>query len=46
MTLADGVAVVVWLGVTLYVVFGGADFGTGLWDLIAGAQPEGSGRGS
>ncbi len=41
MTLADGVAVVVWLGVTLYVVFGGADFGTGLWDLLAGGTERG-----
>ena len=33
---ADAVAVALWLGVTLYSVFGGADFGTGLWDLTAG----------
>ncbi len=41
MTTADAVAVAVWLGVTLYVVFGGADFGTGLWDLIAGGTARG-----
>ena len=41
MTTADAVAVVVWLGVTLYVVFGGADFGTGFWDLIAGGAAKG-----
>ena len=41
MTAADAVAVALWLGVTLYVVFGGADFGTGLWDLTAGAADRG-----
>ena len=29
--------VVLWLGVTAYAVFGGADFGAGFWDLTAGA---------
>jgi cytochrome d ubiquinol oxidase subunit II len=38
-TAAEAVAVALWMGVTLYVVFGGADFGTGLWDLTAG-DPE------
>src|SRR3990172_7681984 len=29
-----------WVGVTLYTVFGGADFGAGVWDLLAGrAEP-------
>jgi cytochrome d ubiquinol oxidase subunit II len=36
MTRADVVAAILWTGVTLYAVFGGADFGGGLWDLIAG----------
>ncbi len=41
MSAAVAVAVVLWLGVTLYVVFGGADFGTGLWDLLAGGTRRG-----
>ena len=35
MTEADAVAVVLWIGVTMYAVFGGADFGAGLWNLFA-----------
>jgi cytochrome d ubiquinol oxidase subunit II len=27
---------VLWLGMTLYVLLGGADFGGGVWDLLAG----------
>ena len=30
MSNADAVAAVLWVGVTLYAVFGGADFGAGL----------------
>jgi cytochrome bd ubiquinol oxidase subunit II len=33
---ADAVAAVLWVGVTLYAVFGGADFGSGFWSLVAG----------
>jgi cytochrome d ubiquinol oxidase subunit II len=33
---ADAVAGILWIGVTLYAVFGGADFGAGMWDLLAG----------
>jgi cytochrome d ubiquinol oxidase subunit II len=33
---ADAVAAVLWVGVTLYAVFGGADFGGGFWALVAG----------
>jgi cytochrome bd ubiquinol oxidase subunit II len=33
---ADAVAGILWIGVTLYAVFGGADFGAGLWALLAG----------
>jgi cytochrome d ubiquinol oxidase subunit II len=33
---ADAVAAVLWIGVTLYAVFGGADFGAGFWALVAG----------
>ena len=31
-----------WIGVTLYAVFGGADFGGGMWDLLAGKTDRGS----
>jgi cytochrome d ubiquinol oxidase subunit II len=33
---ADLAAAILWIGVTLYAVFGGADFGAGMWDLLAG----------
>jgi cytochrome d ubiquinol oxidase subunit II len=33
---ADAVAAVLWIGVTAYAVFGGADFGAGFWSLFAG----------
>jgi len=33
---ADVAAAILWTGATLYALFGGADFGAGLWDLIAG----------
>jgi cytochrome d ubiquinol oxidase subunit II len=36
MSTADAVAGVLWVGATLYAVFGGADFGAGLWSLLAG----------
>ena len=36
MSSAEAVAGVLWVGVTLYAVFGGADFGGGLWSLVAG----------
>ena len=39
MTLANAVLAVIWLGVIAYAVFGGADFGAGIWDLFAG-DPE------
>ena len=29
--------IVLWLGVTAYAVFGGADFGAGFWDMTAGS---------
>ena len=35
MSTADAVAAVLWIGVTLYAVFGGADFGAGFWTLVA-----------
>jgi cytochrome d ubiquinol oxidase subunit II len=36
MSSADVCAVILWIGVTLYAIFGGADFGAGVWDLLAG----------
>jgi cytochrome d ubiquinol oxidase subunit II len=38
---ADAVAAVLWIGATLYAVFGGADFGAGLWALLAGRDQRG-----
>jgi cytochrome d ubiquinol oxidase subunit II len=38
---ADAVAGVLWIGATLYAVFGGADFGAGLWTLLAGTSERG-----
>ena len=38
MTLANAVAVVLVVGVTMYAVFGGADFGAGFWSLFAGSK--------
>lgn len=36
------VAVILFLGVVVYAVFGGADFGAGFWDLTAGGTRRGS----
>lgn len=41
MSLVDAVAVVMFLAVILYAVFGGADFGSGVWDLVAGRGERG-----
>ncbi|HWM63879.1 MAG TPA: cytochrome d ubiquinol oxidase subunit II [Solirubrobacterales bacterium] len=41
MTKADVAAAILWTGATLYAVFGGADFGGGFWDLIAGDAEKG-----
>jgi cytochrome bd ubiquinol oxidase subunit II len=38
---ADAVAGVLWVGVTFYTVFGGADFGAGFWSLVAGEGERG-----
>lgn len=35
------VAVVLFIGVTAYALFGGADFGAGFWDLLAGGADRG-----
>ena len=41
MTRADVCAVILWAGATFYALFGGADFGGGFWDLIAGGAERG-----
>src|SRR5258706_4789497 len=41
MSRADLAAAILWIGATLYALFGGADFGAGLWDLIAGDAKKG-----
>jgi cytochrome d ubiquinol oxidase subunit II len=41
MSTADVCAVILWAGVTLYAIFGGADFGAGVWDLLAGRAERG-----
>jgi cytochrome d ubiquinol oxidase subunit II len=38
---ADAVAVVLWIGVTMYAIFAGADFGAGLWSLLSGTGDRG-----
>ena len=42
MTPADLVAGVLWLGTMTYAIFGGADFGAGVWDLLAGGDRRGA----
>jgi len=37
----SAVLVVMWLGLTAYALFGGADFGGGWWDLLAGGALRG-----
>jgi len=41
MTAANAVLVVMWIGMTAYALFGGADFGAGIWDLLAGGAQRG-----
>lgn len=41
MTLSNAVAVAMFTGVVLYALFGGADFGSGFWDLTAGGARRG-----
>ena len=38
---ADAAAAILWVGATFYALFGGADFGGGFWDLIAGDAEKG-----
>ena len=42
MSSADAVAGVLWVGATVYAVFGGADFGAGFWSLFAGRGERGT----
>jgi cytochrome bd ubiquinol oxidase subunit II len=39
--MAETIAVVLFAGVTAYAIFGGADFGAGFWDLVAGGPAAG-----
>ncbi|MFC4121869.1 cytochrome d ubiquinol oxidase subunit II [Nonomuraea zeae] len=41
MPLPEIMLVVLWIGLTAYVLFGGADFGGGIWDLLAGGPAKG-----
>jgi cytochrome d ubiquinol oxidase subunit II len=41
MSKADAAAAILWVGATFYALFGGADFGGGFWDLIAGDASKG-----
>jgi cytochrome bd ubiquinol oxidase subunit II len=42
MTLADAVLSVMFVGLIAYGLFGGADFGAGIWDLLAGGTRHGA----
>ncbi|PRX43703.1 cytochrome bd-I ubiquinol oxidase subunit 2 apoprotein [Prauserella shujinwangii] len=42
MTLADWLIGLMWVALTAYVVLGGADFGAGVWDLVAGGARRGA----
>ncbi len=42
--LANIVLVFLWGGITAYVLLGGADFGAGFWDLLAGSATVGKAR--
>jgi cytochrome bd ubiquinol oxidase subunit II len=39
--MSTAAAVILWVGATFYAIFGGADFGGGFWDLIAGNAQKG-----
>ncbi|GAB1332252.1 cytochrome d ubiquinol oxidase subunit II [Streptomyces sennicomposti] len=39
--LADTALAVMWIGLACYALFGGADFGAGVWDLLAGGARRG-----
>lgn len=42
MGLSDLVAALMFVGVVAYALFGGADFGSGVWDLLAGDARQGA----
>ena len=42
MTLADLVLSIMFVGLIAYALFGGADFGAGIWDLLAGGTRRGA----
>ena len=42
MSRADIAAAILWIGATFYALFGGADFGGGFWDLVAGWDDKGA----
>jgi cytochrome bd-type quinol oxidase subunit 2 len=44
MTLAELVLGVMFVGLIAYGLFGGADFGAGIWDLLAGGTRRGAGQ--
>jgi cytochrome d ubiquinol oxidase subunit II len=39
--MSDVVALILMVGITAYALFGGADFGAGFWDLVAGGAERG-----
>jgi cytochrome bd ubiquinol oxidase subunit II len=41
MTAAQGLLILLWVGLTLYALLAGADFGAGFWDLFAGWDERG-----
>jgi cytochrome d ubiquinol oxidase subunit II len=40
--MTEVIAVALFVGVTAYAIFGGADFGAGFWDLVAGGTERGA----
>ncbi|MCA1219081.1 cytochrome d ubiquinol oxidase subunit II [Streptomyces sp. 8L] len=42
--IADVMLAAMWVGLTCYALFGGADFGAGFWDLLAGRSRRGASR--
>ena len=42
MTLAEVVLGIMFVGLIAYALFGGADFGAGIWDLLAGGTRRGA----
>ena len=40
--MTDAVAAILLIGIVAYAIFGGADFGAGFWDLVAGGARKGA----